>query len=251
MTPPRARHLRPAAGRARRCGRGREPRRWPVIVRMGEITAAGGRLEVTPQAKCRRRQGDLPRSSSPRGPRGPAACGERGRRPRVAGLVRRETGGRLFVPASRATTWPAVGSWPRCRAKPGGLALYSETQHGRGPADLCAAGAAAAPAERVPRGSVGTSQVTLLSPDEGAVAYVADDEPAGAVTRQAPSPCRARRTTLEVELRKTGLPRRTHHRGRAGGAGGPALLPETGWERRDPADRRPACWEAESRPAAT
>ncbi len=201
----------------------------PVIARMVEITAAAAGFEVMPQSRWSEAAGGIPPLELARGPVALRVAARAGAELAVAGLLRRGAGGRLSVQlkgydvAARRIV-AAVSARSR-----GGLSLYAETQQAVD--RLVAALQAAAPlvAAGDARASTPMTRVTLLSPDEGAVAYLGGEEEAGTVVAGAVTVQLPLGTVLDVELRKPGYHTARVSAGAEEEQEVPALVPETWW----------------------
>ncbi len=147
----------------------------------------------------------------------------------VTGFYRREAAGRALlelkgydVAGSRILA--AVTAHTRS-----GLALYGATEAAADRLVAALKNPPPPPPGRAERVQPGLTQITLLSPDEGAAVFLAGEEPAGKVsggivTLEAPAG-----TVLDIELRKPGFHSRRFTVGSQPEETLPALAPETRW----------------------
>ena len=129
-----------------------------------------------------------------------------------------------------ATTWPAAGSSPRSRRGAAAVSsLYNETQQAVDRLIAALQAPLQPPPARGALASAGLSQVTLLSPDEGAALFLAGEEPGGTVTAGAVTLSLPAGTTVDVELRKPGFHAARVSVGAEAEQEIAPLVPETWW----------------------
>ncbi len=201
----------------------------PAIVRMVEIAAEAGGFRVIAQSTWSKAAAGTSPLDLARGPAALRVAASAGADVAVAGFLRREAGGRILVQlkgydVAGGRIVAAVSARSR-----GGLSMYNETQRAVDRLILALAGPLQAALERGGSGSLAMSQVTLISPDEGAAVFLGGEEPAGTVTAGAVTFSLPSDAAAEVELRKPGYHTARIDVGPRMEQEVPALVPETWW----------------------